>query len=448
MHRYIPNTDAQQADMLHSLGLDDAEALFADISKSVRRKRPLNIPGGLSELELIRHMRTLAQKNTGVDQTVCFLGAGAYDHYIPAVIDHMLLRQEFYTAYTPYQPEISQGTLQAIFEYQSIMCELTGLDVANASMYDGATALAEAAIMASHAKRKSEILVSDTVHPQSRAVLRTYCEPRGIRIRIIPHTNGRMDIRALKAAISVDTAAIIVQNPNFFGIVEDIQRAADRIHESGGLMIVSVDPISLGILKPPGEMGADIAVGDGQSLGVPLSFGGPYVGFMTAKQKLLRSMPGRIVGATTDTNGQRAYVLTMQTREQHIRRERATSNICTNNALVALTNTIYLTIMGKQGITEVARQCLSKAHYAHERLIETNLFTPLFDASFFKEFALKSTIPVDRLNKKLLSHGILGGYDVQSSYPQLENGWLVAVTEKRTRAQIDTLVERAVEARP
>ncbi len=445
MHRYIPSTSEQKTDMLSTLGMKEIGELFADIPKSVRLNRPLDIPNGLSELELVAHMQALAERNLGAQNCTCFLGAGAYDHYIPSVIDHMLLRQEFYTAYTPYQPEISQGMLQVIFEFQSMICELTGMDVANASVYDGATALAEAAIMACNATRKSEVIIADTVHPESRAVLKTYCAPRGIRIRTVAHNNGKMDGGSLAAALSKDTAAVIVQSPNFFGIVEDIKAAADLVHQTGGLLIASVDPISLSVLKSPGEMDADIAVGDGQALGVPLSFGGPTVGFMAATGRLLRNMPGRIVGVTTDQMGRRAYVLTMQTREQHIRRERATSNICTNNALVALANTVYMTVMGKEGLREVAMQCLSKAHYTHDALIKTGLFEPVFDAPFFKEFTVRSKIPVDALNKKLLDFSILGGYDVEKAYPAYRDCWLVAVTEKRTRADIDNLVRRAVE---
>ncbi len=445
MQRYIPNTPEQQRDMLQSMDLADIEDLFLDIPRDVRLQRPLAIPKSHSELELTAHLQKLSDNNLGAKDYTCFLGAGAYDHYIPSIIDHMLLRQEFYTAYTPYQPEISQGTLQAIFEFQSMICELTGLEVANASVYDGATAMAEAAHLAISATRRNEVVVSETVHPESRAVLKTYLSAHGVVIKTVPMENGTVDMAALTSAVNSNTAVIILQSPNFFGYVEDIKKAADLAHDAGALMIASVDPISLGILQSPGELGADIAVGDGQPMGVPLSFGGPYVGFMAATQKLLRSMPGRIVGATTDSRGQRAFVLTMQTREQHIRREKATSNICTNNALMALANTIYLTVMGKQGLREVAEQCLSKSHYAYAELIRTGQFEPAFTAPFFKEFTLKSKPNVKDLNRKLLSHGILGGFDVSSEYPELLDHYLVAVTEKRTKAQIDELVKRAVE---
>jgi len=445
MHRYIPNTDEQQQEMLASMGMKEIKELFSDIPKEVYLDKPLNIPKSHSELELSSHLQALNQNNLGAKRCTCFLGAGAYDHYIPSVIDHLLLRQEFFTAYTPYQPEISQGTLQAIFEFQTMICELTGMDIANASLYDGATAIAEAANVAYGYTKRNEVLVSQTVNPESREVLKTYCEKRGVIVKTIPYQNGQTDIGALKTEIGKNTAAVILQSPNFFGVVEDIKKAADLAHEAGALMVASVDPISLGIFKSPGELGADIAVGDGQPLGIPLSFGGPYVGFMATTQKLLRSLPGRIIGATTDVNGQRAFVLTMQTREQHIRREKATSNICTNNALVALANTIYLSVMGKQGLKEVAQQCISKSQYAYRQLIGTGLFEPAFDAPFFREFVLKSKVPVHELNEKLLSHGILGGYDLGREYPELKDHWLLAVTEKRTKAEIDNLAAKVVE---
>ncbi|MBT9134733.1 MAG: putative glycine dehydrogenase (decarboxylating) subunit 1 [Firmicutes bacterium] len=445
MHRYIPNTEAERKDMLATLGMQNIEELFADIPDKVRLRRPLQIPKSHSELELTAHMTALANNNLGARNYTCFLGAGAYDHYIPSVINHMLLRQEFFTAYTPYQPEISQGTLQAIFEFQTMICELTGLDVANASVYDGATALAEAAIMACNSTRRNEIVVIDSVHPENRAVLRTYSDTRDMVIKTVPHKRGQLDIELIQAALSMNTAAVVVQSPNFFGIVEDIRAAADTAHTLGALLIASVDPLSLGVLKSPGEQGADIAVGDGQALGVPLSYGGPYVGFMSATQKLLRHMPGRIVGATTDIEGNRAFVLTMQTREQHIRREKATSNICTNNALIALATAIYMTLMGKVSLKEVAEQCLSKSHYAYGELLKTGHFEPAFDHPFFKEFVVKSKVPLQDLNRKLLRHNILGGYDLGQDYPELKNHWLLAVTEKRTKAEIDNLVAKVVE---
>jgi len=445
MHRYIPNTPKQQQAMLATLGMQEVEELFVEIPAQVRLKRPLDLPPSHSELELLAHLGALAQNNLGATDYTCFLGAGAYDHYAPSIVNHMLLRQEFFTAYTPYQPEISQGTLQAIFEFQTMVCELTGLDVSNASVYDGATALAEAAIMACNATRRAEIIVAHSVHPEHRAVLETYGRTRDMVIRIVPHKNGTVDVAALTAAVTSATAAVLVQSPNFFGVIEDLEAAAKIAHREGALMVASVDPISLGLLKSPGELGVDIAVGDGQPLGVPLSFGGPYVGFMAATQKLLRNMPGRIVGMTSDSEGQRAYVLTMQTREQHIRREKATSNICTNNALIALATTIYLGAMGQAGLSEVAEQCVSKSRYAYAELLKTREFEPAFAAPFFREFVVKSKRPVAELNHALLRHGILGGYDLGQDYPELTNHWLVAVTEKRTKDEIDNLVRKAVE---
>lgn len=445
MHRYIPNTAEQQQAMLATLGMQSTADLFREIPEQVRLRRALDLPPSHSELELLAHLGALAQKNLGATDYTCFLGAGAYDHYTPSIVNHLLLRQEFFTAYTPYQPEISQGTLQAIFEFQTMICELTGLDVANASVYDGATALAEAAIMAANATRRSEIVVSGTVHPEHRAVLQTYGQTRDMEIRVVPHKNGATDMEALKAATTPQTAAVLLQSPNFFGVIEDLAGAANIAHGEGALMVASVDPISLALLKSPAEMGVDIAVGDGQPLGVPLSFGGPYVGFMATTQKLLRNMPGRIVGITNDSDGQRAYVLTMQTREQHIRREKATSNICTNNALIALATTIYLGAMGKAGLREVATQCVSKSRYAYEALLKSGQFEEAFAAPFFREFVVKSKRPVAELNDALLKHGILGGYDLGQDYPELANHWLVAVTEKRTKEEIDNLVKKAVE---
>lgn len=443
MSRYISNTPQQQLGMLNDLGLNSTEDLFQDIPQEVRLKRALNLPSALSEMELVKLMAGKAGKNFNLDDYSCFLGAGAYDHFVPSVIDHILSRQEFYTAYTPYQPEISQGTLQSIFEYQTMICELTGMDVANASMYDGASALAEAGIMACQAVKRSEILVAKTVHPESQVVLNTYAKFRDIKVVEIGYDNGQIDLKDLAEKISPDTAAVVVQSPNFFGIIESLQQISDLAHQNKSLFIVSADPISLALLKSPGELGADIVVGEGQPLGNAISFGGPYLGFFAAKDKLMRKMPGRIVGETKDTFGNRGFVLTIQTREQHIRREKATSNICSNQALNALAATIYLTLLGKEGLKEVAELCLNKAHYAFNQLVATGNFQPLFNAPFFKEFALKSLTPVEQLNKKLLDEKIIGGYALGKDYPDLTDGWLIAVTEKRTKEEIDLLAGKA-----
>lgn len=439
MSRYIPNTDSQQTEMLKEIGLESIEDLFTGIPEAVRMQGRLNLPDALSEPELVSHMKQLAAKNKSMAEYTSFLGAGIYDHYIPSIINHMLLRQEFYTAYTPYQPEISQGTLQAIFEYQTMVCELTGMDVANASMYDGASALAEAALMACQTVQRGEVAVARSVHPEYRSVLDTYTKFIGIKVIEVGYVNGRIDMADLESKVSSNTAAVILQSPNFFGVIENLGDVGAVAHRNKALFIAAVDPISLGILKSPGESGADIVVGEGQSLGNSPSFGGPCLGFFAATKELLRRMPGRIAGQTTDKSGNRGFVLTMQTREQHIRREKATSNICSNQALNALAATIYLSTLGRRGLKELAELCLQKSHYAYDRLIETGSFEPCFNAPFFKEFAVKSKVQVAELNKKLLDKNIMGGYDLSIAYPELEGGWLVAVTEKRSKADMDKL---------
>ena len=446
MHPYIPNTPEQQREMLSAIGMENIEELFGSVPEAVRLKGPLQIPAQLSEMEVMKRLKALSKKNASTDDYACFLGAGAYDHFIPAVVGSLLSRQEFYTAYTPYQPEISQGTLQAIFEYQSLICMLTGMGVANASVYDGASAAAEAAVMACSVKKRNEVILAKSVNPQSREVIKTYARFKGIKITEFGFSDGAADMSDLSSLISDETAAVIVQTPNFFGITEDLEEIAEAVHEKGALLAVSCDPIALALLKPPGEAGADIAVGEGQAMGNPLSFGGPYLGFFAVKESLMRKMPGRIVGQTVDKNGKRCYVLTIQTREQHIRREKATSNICSNEALCALAATIYLSAMGKEGLRKVAQQCLSKAHYAYDKLVSTGRFEPVFDKPFFKEFAVRYGGDIKKLNDHLLSNKIIGGYDLEVSYPELRGAWLVAVTEKRTKGEIDALAEKAVEA--
>lgn len=445
MARYIGNTNDDRQDMLKEIGCKDINSLFNAVPDSVLLKEKLNIPEALSEMELIKSIKLLSDKNLNTDEYVCFMGAGAYDHYIPSAIDQLILRQEFYTAYTPYQPEISQGTLQAIFEYQTMISELTGLPVANASMYDGATALAEACVMSCEATRRNEILIANTVHPESRQVVNTYAKFKNIIVKELKYNNGQVDLDDLNAKINKDTAAVIVQSPNFFGIIEDVEAVAEITHKNKSLLTVSADPVSLSIIKSPGGMGADITVGEGQSLGNALNFGGPYLGFMTVTEKLMRKMPGRIVGQTSDKEERRGFVLTLQTREQHIRREKATSNICSNQALNALQATMYLTFLGKEGLKEVAKLCFNKSHYAYNELIKTNKFKSLFSAPFFKEFAVASEKPVNELNGELLENNIIGGYSLEKDYPELKNGYLLAVTEKRTKEEIDALVRRAGE---
>lgn len=445
MARYIGNTNQDREEMLKEIGIKDIDALFKSVPESVHLNRKLNLPEAQSEMELVKNIKSLSKQNSNLGDFTCFLGAGAYDHYIPALIDQLVSRQEFFTSYTPYQPEISQGTLQVIFEYQSMICELTGMAVTNASMYDGATALTEAAIMACESTRRNEILIAKSVHPESRDVLNTYAKFRNIKVIELEYKNGQIDVEDLQNKINSNTAAVIVQTPNFFGVIEDVGSFNELIHKNKSLLIMSVDPISLGLLKSPGELGADIVVGEGQSLGNSLNFGGPYLGFMAVTEKLMRKMPGRIVGQTVDKDGKRGFVLTLQTREQHIRREKATSNICSNQALNALIATIYLATMGKEGLKRVANLCLHKSHYAYNELIKTGKFSPVFTAPFFKEFILKSEENIDELNVKLLENNIIGGCDAGKYYDELNNCYIVAVTEKRTKEEIDFMTRKVVE---
>ncbi len=437
--RYIPNTEGQRAEMLKDIGLGSIDELFSGIPHSLKLNRSLQLPDALSEIELMAHIRELAGKNADTDRYTCFLGAGAYDHYIPSVVKHLSSRQEFYTAYTPYQPEISQGTLQAIFEYQTMIKELTGMEVANASMYDGATVAAEAVAMACSATKRNGVLAAYSVHPETREVLNTYSRFSGTALEVFGYKDGRIDREDLEAKLTKDIAAVIIQTPNFFGIVEDYTGLAEMLHKKGTLLIVICDPISLALFKAPGELGADIAVGDGQCLGNAMNFGGPSLGFFATTTQLMRKMPGRIVGETTDKNGKRGFVLTLQTREQHIRREKATSNICSNQALNALNATIYLSVMGKEGLKKVALLCAAKAAYACEKLVESGSFKPVFNATFFKEFVLEYKGNVGELNQKLMQEKIIGGLETGLFYKELKNTWLVAVTEKRSRKEIDIL---------
>ena len=444
MSRYIPNTEEQRRSMLEAIGARSVEELFRDIPPELRFSGDLGVPRALSEPELLTHLRDLAGRNATAESHVCFLGAGVYDHFVPLVIDHLVSRQEFTTSYTPYQPEISQGTLQAIFEYQTMVCELTGMDISNASMYDGASALAEAAMIACAAAKREEVLVARSVHPHAREVLATYAAARGISVREVPFgPDGRVNLQELEALLSPRTGAVVVQNPNFFGVLETLEALGDRTHDAKALFVVSTDLLPLALLEPPGAFGADVVVGDGQPLGQPMSFGGPAFGFFATTKALMRKMPGRVVGQTVDRRGSKGYVLTLQAREQHIRREKATSNICSNQNLCILRATIHLSLLGPRGLRDVAASCFQKAAYARDRLVTSGAFTPLFDAPFFREFALKTPEPVEHLNARLLKDGILGGYDLGRSYHELAGGWLVAVTEKRSREEIETLAEKA-----
>lgn len=441
MYPYIPHTKEDEAKILSHLEVNSIDDLFEDIPEAIRLNRKLNLPSSKSEGEVSKIMADLAGKNTNTEDYVCFLGAGAYDHSIPSIIHHLLSRSEFYTSYTPYQAEISQGTLQAIFEYQTMIADLTGMYASNASMYDGATATAEAAMLASATQKGDTIVISKTVHPEVRKVVKTYMKFKDVNVVEIDMKDGVTDLEDLQKEINAKTLGVIVQNPNFFGIVEDYTEVEKITHENKALLIMNVDPISLGILKSPGEYGADIAVGDGQALGNSLNFGGPYLGFMASTKKLMRKLPGRIVGETVDADGNRAFTLTLQAREQHIRREKATSNICSNQALNALAATIYMSTLGKNGLKEVAEQSAQKAYYVYNKLIETGKFKPVYDKPFFREFLLEADKDIQELNDELLNHNILGGYSVEKDYPHLKNQVLLCVTEKRTKEEIDHLVK-------
>lgn len=438
MHRFIPSTEEDKRVMLESIGASDMEALFVDIPNEVRLDRDLNLEPSKSEFEVSKVMNDLLRKNYSTDDLTCFLGAGAYDHYVPTIVNHLSSRQEFATAYTPYQPEISQGTLQVIFEFQTLIAELTGMEVANASMYDGPTACAEAASMAIAAgRKKNKIIVSKTVHPEVIEVLKSFLRHRDAELVIAPMKDGETDYDALSELVDDVTAGVIVQNPNFFGVIENAKKSADIAHGKKALAINYVDPLALPILEAPGKQGFDIVVGEGQGLGNDLQFGGPYVGFFASTKKLVRKMPGRICGESLDSRGQRAFVLTLQAREQHIRRYKANSNICSNQGLIALRSTIYMATMGKAGMKEVALQCLAKSHYAAKALTASGKYKLAFDKPFFKEFALQGERSVEDINAKLLDEKILGGYDLKEL--GFKNSALLCFTEKRTKAEIDQL---------
>lgn len=442
MSRYIPVTDADRQKMLAAIGVKSIDDLFSDIPEKVRVKGLLDIPEGLSEPEMVRDLKKLTGKNKSAEDLVCFLGAGVYDHFVPAAVDTIVSRGEFTTSYTPYQPEVAQGTLQAIFEYQTMVCELTGMDVSNASMYDGASAAAEASVIAAAHTKKNRVLVARTVSPETRAVLKTYCWSRGFEYAELPDVDGKLCRKSLETELAGGKiAALVVQSPNFFGVIEDLNGLAEPIHDAKALLIVSTDLLALGSIEAPGKLGADIVVGDGQSCGNNMSLGGPHFGFMATTQKLMRKMPGRIVGQTEDIKGRRCFVLTLQAREQHIRREKATSNICSNQNLCTVAASVYLSLMGPKGLAEVGHQILAKTAYAVDRLVATGKFKVAFPkAGCFREVVLISDEPVEKLNARLLKAGILGGYDLKAEYPDLGNGWLLAVTEQRTKEEIDRMV--------
>ena len=439
---YVPNTDKNREEMLKKIGVKDFSQLIQGIPQSVLLKEDLELPPPLSELELVQLLRNLSQENRSADELISFLGGGAYDHFVPSVVNHILLRSEFYTAYTPYQAEVSQGTLQSIYEFQSLICELTGMDVANASMYDGASAAAEAALISHSSNRKKEIVISDSLHPAYKRVLKTYCSGLDLKIITCSAENGQVQPSDLKKNLSSDTSCVILQSPNFYGVIEDVAKIETTVHSAGALLIMVCDPLSLGILKSPGELGVDIAVGEGQGMGNHMNLGGPFLGFFTAKKEMIRRLPGRLIAVTTDTKGQRGFVMTLQTREQHIRREKATSNICTNEALCALASTVYLSLMGKNGIKEVANLCLQKAHYAMEEITKIKGFKLKYQAPFFKEFILETPVSAGEIIKKLLHKNIMAGVDISQIDPRFEDSLLICVTEKRTKKEIDYFVDQ------
>ncbi len=440
---YVPHTEAERAAMLSEIGAQGTDDLFRDVPEQYKYPE-LDLLPPLSEMEALRRLQALSEQNMDTVHYVSFLGAGAYDHFVPSVVKHMTGRSEFYTAYTPYQPEISQGTLQSVFEYQSMICALTGMDVANASHYDGATALAEAVLMAFYAKRGKQrrVLVSPTVHPEYRATLRTYVQ--GLQIEVVgdelPLRHNRMDQDAMGRMIDDQTACVVVQTPDFLGQLYQLEGLAQKAHQAGALFIVSADPISLGLFTPPGHYGADIAVGEGQPLGLGLNFGGPYLGYLACKQENVHRMSGRIVGETVDVEGKRAFALTLTAREQHIRRERATSNICSNQALCALAASVYMGAMGRSGLRRVAELCYHKARYAAQQIAALPGFSLASSAPFFREFAIKCPQPPQAINDALLNHNIIGGYDLERDYPALRDQMLFCVTETISRNEIDHLV--------
>ncbi len=427
---YIPNTIAEQDELLAAVGLSSVDDLFSDIPDDYRNP-PLRLPDPMSELEIQRELGAMAGRNRPLSSGPSFLGAGSYYHFIPSIVKAVMTRGEFLTAYTPYQPEVSQGTLQVIFEFQTMISALYGMEVANAGMYDGATSLAEAVLMACRVTRRQQVVVSDTVAPAYRQVIATYCQAQGIAIDIVRTAD-------IGASVTEATAGVVAQYPNFYGGLDDLAALAATAHDDGALLVVSADPLAMGMLKPPGEFGADIVTGEGQPIGIPPSFGGPYLGLFSCKQQYIRQMPSRLVGRTTDTQGRTGYVLTLQTREQHIRRERATSNICTNEALYALASTIYLAAMGRQGLRQVAELCYHKSHYAASAIGGLDGYSLPQSGEFFQEFVVTCPEAPAKINRRLMERNILGGLDVSDRF---ENGMLLCVTEMNSREDIDLLVD-------
>lgn len=437
---FIPNTDADRAAMLKTIGAASVSELFNDIPADLRAQATLDLPPALTELELYQQAEALAAQNDSGAKMPIFLGAGCYDHFVPSIVRHVMMRSEFLTAYTPYQAEASQGTLQIIYEFQSLIAELTGMELANASLYDGASGLAEAVLMATAITQRHRVVIPQTVHPNYRRVVESYCQSLPVEFISPAPSPGALTVLDGDGVLDEATAAVVIQQPNFFGGVEDMQAWAEAAHAVGALFIASVNPTSLAILKPPGEYDADLVVGEGQPLGIAMSLGGPGVGLFACKKKYARFAPGRLVGATTDAEGRRGFVLTLQTREQHIRREKATSNICTNQGLFALAAGTYLNAMGPGGLRQIANLCVQKAHYAATRIAEIPGYSLAFDSPFFHEFVVRCPQPAREVNAKLHERGIIGGYDLGRDFDGMNDCMLMCVTEKRTKAEIDRLV--------
>ena len=441
---YIPNTPEDQQAMLERIGLPSLEALLAPVPEEVRLQRPLKLPAALAEPDLKRLLNGMAAKNKHLDSVISFLGAGTYDHAIPSIVPHLQRRSEFVTSYTPYQPEVSQGMLQAIYEFQTMICQITGLDIANASLYDGATALVEAVLLAIGPGGRGEVVISLGVDPQYRRVLRTYAQARGFSVKEVPTRDGVTPLEELDQVVSATTAAVVIQQPNFFGCIENMNAIESIAHKGKAVFITTItEPASLGMLASPAEYGADLAVGEIMSFGNTMSYGGPALGFMSARNKYMRLLPGRLVGQTVEEGGehQTGYVLTLQTREQHIRRERATSNICTNQSLLAVGATIFMAALGKQGFRELGELCLQKAHYAFRQITALPGYKAAFSSPFFDEFVIEAPVSMHTLQQHFERAGMIGGYALDDSYPGMENCMLFCVTETRTKQDIDYLVD-------
>ena len=444
-HRYLPTTEQDRKEMLETIGVSSIKDLFSDIPESTRatKNKAIELEEALSEQALTTYMKQLAGKNTTTDTHAYFLGAGVYDHYVPSIVNHVLLRSEFMTAYTPYQPEASQGELQALFEFQSMMCELTGMDVANSSLYDGFTSLGEACNLATSVTKKQQVLYSKGLHPQAKEVLKTYAYGMEYQVSEAPLENQVTDLNWLKENINEETAAVIIQYPNFFGNIEDLRAVKDLLADSKALLIVMANPLALALLESPGKLGADIVVGDTQPIGLPMSYGGPHCGYFAVRKQYMRKVPSRIVGQTVDSDGKRGFVMTLQTREQHIRREKATSNMSSNQALTALGTSVFLAAVGKQGLQDMAQQSVNHAHYVKHKLAEKGV-TVLSNDSVFHEFVVQLSKPVSEVNDRLLEKGFVGGYDVSKEWGA-DNAMLLCVTEKRTLEEMNSFVEALVE---